>query len=61
VPYTVVRPVQHEQEGHDANGHALASNFAGGDQAYLHLQVSQVRIFKEGFPQGQKEEEKTWY
>ncbi len=28
--YPVARPVQHEQEGHDADGHALASNFVGG-------------------------------
>jgi hypothetical protein len=27
-----------EQEGHDADGHALASHFVGSDQTLLHLQ-----------------------
>ncbi len=31
------RPVQHEQEGHDADGHALASIFVGSNQKRLHL------------------------
>jgi hypothetical protein len=31
VPSSAARPVQHEQEGHDADGHALASHFVGGD------------------------------
>ncbi len=29
MPSPVARPVQHEQEEHDANGHALASHFIG--------------------------------
>jgi len=42
----VARPVQHEQEGHDANGHALASHFVGSDQMHLHLREGQIGIFQ---------------
>jgi hypothetical protein len=31
VPYLAARPVQHEQEGHDTNEHALAANFIGSN------------------------------
>jgi hypothetical protein len=34
VPYPVARPVQCEQEGHDTDGHVLASNFIGGVCTY---------------------------
>ncbi len=37
VPSPVARPVQYEQEGHDANGHALASYFVGSEQMCLQL------------------------
>ncbi len=56
VPYPVARPVQHEQEGYDANGHALASNFIRGNQTCLHLQEGQTRIFGEGFQQRRERE-----
>ncbi len=32
----VARPVQYEQEGHDADGHALASDFVGSNRTRLH-------------------------
>ncbi len=38
----MARPVQSQQEGHDANGHVLASNFVGGNQTHLHLREGQI-------------------
>ncbi len=61
VPYPVARPVQHEREEHDADGHALASNFVGGNRTHLYLPDGQTRIFWEGFQQGQEMEEMSWY
>jgi hypothetical protein len=52
VPYPVARPVQYEQEGHNADGHPLASYFVGSDQMRLHLQEGQIGIFREVFEQG---------
>ena len=52
---------KHEQEGYDANGHALAANFVRSDQMHLHLQEGQIRIFQEVFQEGQEKEEMPWY
>jgi hypothetical protein len=57
----VARLVQHEQEGHDADGHALASDFVGSNQTRLHLQEGQIGIFQEVFSQEQEKEETPWY
>ena len=46
MPSSVARPVQYAQEGHDADGHALASHFVGSNQMRLHLQEGQIRIFQ---------------
>ncbi len=61
MPYPVARPVQHEQEGHDADGHVLASNFVGSNQTRLHLQEGKIGIFREVFQEGQEREEMPWY
>jgi hypothetical protein len=61
VSYPVARQVQHEQEGHDTNGHALASHITCSNQARLHPQEGQVRIFRESFSQGLEREEASWY
>jgi hypothetical protein len=45
VPYPVTGPLQYEQEGHDTNGHVLASDFVGIDLTHLHLQEGQIGIF----------------
>ncbi len=58
---SVARPVQHEQEGHDPNKHALASHFVGSNRMRLHLQEGQIGIFWEGFSQKQEREEMPWY
>jgi hypothetical protein len=61
VPHPVVRLLQHEQEGHDANGHVLASNFVGNNLTPLHLQEGQSGIFREGFQQEREREEASCY
>ncbi len=61
VPSPVARPVQHEQEGHDANEHALAANFVGSNQTCLHLQEGKIRIFQEVFQEGRESKEMPWY
>ena len=47
MPSPVARPVQHEQEGHDADGHVLASHFVGSNQTRLHLCEGQIKILQE--------------
>ncbi len=61
VPYPVTGPLQYEQEGHDTNGHVLASDFVGIDLTHLHLQEGQIGIFWEVFQQGQEREEAPRY
>jgi hypothetical protein len=61
VPSLVARPVKYEQEGHDADGHALASDFVGSNQTHLHLQEGQIGIFQEVFSQEREREEMPWY
>jgi hypothetical protein len=61
VPSPVARPVQHEKEGHDANGHVLASHFVRSNQMHLHLQKGQIVIFREVFSQEREREEIPWY
>jgi hypothetical protein len=57
----MARPVQYEQEGHDTDGHALASDFVGSNQTHLHLHERQIGIFREVFQQGQEREKAPWY
>jgi hypothetical protein len=54
VPYPVARLVQHEQEGHEADRHALASNFIGGNQMHLRLQEGQTGSSKKASHKGEK-------
>ncbi len=61
VPYPVARLVQHEQEGHDADGHVFTSHVTWGNQVHLHPREGLIGIFQESFSQGQEREEMSWW
>ncbi len=55
------KQVQYEQEGHDANGHVIASYFVGSNQMHLHLREGRIGIFQKVFQQVQERGEMPWY
>ncbi len=47
VSTSVAGPVQYEWEGHDLNGHVLASDLVGSNWMHLHLWEGQIRYFQD--------------
>jgi hypothetical protein len=50
----VARPVQYEQEGHDTNGHALASDFVGSDLRICTYEKGKSESFEKSSNKGKK-------
>jgi hypothetical protein len=50
----VARPVQHEQERHDADGHALASHFVGSGQNICTYEKGKLESFEKSSHKSKK-------